>query len=504
MLYDHVPERRRTHLHGRIGEFLAASYGSRTADMAGELAHHFVAGRDPAGAVHFLRLAADQAFARSAHAEGIDHLRSALRAAERLAPGITRNRVEVELLSQLGQGLVAIDGWSSPEAEETLQRARGLAGPLHDNEPLVSVLLAQATLYEVRGEFERAQEVMDEYVRLESNGSSERRLEVYDLLACNLFHQGSFARALEEAEQGAGALRERGGERELLDLPEPRWATTPGVACHDWAGLALWYLGYPDQALERARHALELASDPRRSHSIATARAQLAVVHVARVEPEAAIESANATIEAASERGYAYRVAMGRVLRGWGLAARGDCDAGIEEISGGLGSSRATGAHMDDPLYVGLLADAYLRAGELQAAGEAVDEALEIATRERALFYEPELRRLGAEVRLAGATPARGRGRGEPQPSARAGARQGSRALELRAATTLGRLRRSQGRAGEARGVVAMVYERFTEGLETHDLREAAALLKRRGNRGKRAVGSATEPVRNGRHQGGR
>ena len=126
---------------------------------------------------------------------------------------------------------------------------------------------------------------------------------------------------------------------------------------------------------------------------------------------------------------------MGRVLRGWGLAARGDCDAGIEEISGGLSSSRATGAHMDDPLYVGLLADAYLRAGELQAAGEAVDEALEIATRERSLFYEPELRRLAAEMRLAGRDAG---SQAEAEASlnlALERARgQGSRALELRVA----------------------------------------------------------------------
>ena len=482
VLYDRVPERRRTHLHSRIGEYLEARYGSRAPDLASELAHHFVAGRDPAGAVRFLRLAADRAFARTSHAEAIDHVRSALRASDRLTSGVTRDRVQVELLSQLGQGLVAIDGWSSRDAEEALLDARRLAGRLHDNEPLVSVLLALATLYEVRGEFERAQRVTDEYMTVEADEPADRRLEVHDLLACNLFHQGSFARALEEAEQGAELFESEEGSGSYSTFPATL-GDNAGVSCHDWAGLALWYLGYPDQALSRARHALELASDPRRSHSVAAARAQLAVVHVARHEPDAAIEWANATIEAASERGYAYRVAMGRVLRGWGLAARGDCDAGIEEISAGLGSSRATGAHMDDPLYVGLLADAYLRAGELEAAGEAVDEALEIATRERSLFYEPELRRLAAETRLA-----RGDAGAEAEAEASLGlalerARsQGSRALELRAATTLGRLRQGQGRAGEARALVAVVYEGFTEGLETPDLREAAALLKRGGN----------------------
>jgi DNA-binding SARP family transcriptional activator len=484
VLYDHVPERRRTHLHSRIGAYLEEAYGSRAPDLAGELAHHFVEGRDPAGAVRFLRLAADRAFARSAHAEGVDHVRSALRAAERLSAGLARTREEVELLSQLGQGLVAVGGWSSPEAEEALLLARRLAGQLHDNEPLESVLLALATLYEVRGEFARAQEVTEEYTQL---GPAERRLEVQDLLACNLFHQGSFARALEEAELGAELFASGDDSGGYSTFPATL-GDNAGVACHDWAGLALWYLGYPDQALARAKRALELASDPVRSHSLATARAQLAVVHVARREPEAAIDWANATIEAATERGYAYRTAMGRVLRGWGLAARGDHDAGIEEISAGLAASRATGAHMDDPLYLGLLADAYLRAGELHAAAGTVEEALTIATRERSLFYEPELRRLAAEVRLAGDGEA-GQASAETELTlALERARgQSSRSLELRAAETLARLRRTQGRAGEARGLVASVYEGFTEGFDTYDLREAAALLERHGKSAVRA-----------------
>ena len=217
--------------------------------MAGELAHHFVAGRDPAGAVHFLRLAADQAFARSAHTEGIDHLRSALRAAERLAPGITRNRVEVELLSQLGQGLVAIDGWSSPEAEETLQRARRLAGPLHDNEPLVSVLLALATLYEVRGEFERARGG-DRRVHATSSPTG-RPSAAWRCTTCSPATSSTRDRSPARSRRPS---RARSSSR--AGRSSGSYSTFPstlgdnaGVACHDWAGLALWYLGYPDQAL---------------------------------------------------------------------------------------------------------------------------------------------------------------------------------------------------------------------------------------------------------------
>ena len=114
-------------------------------ERAAERGFHFLAGRDPERAVRFLRLAAERAFARNAHAEGIRHLRAALDAAQEVAEGPERTRAEVELLSSLGQALVATDGWSAPEAEAALQRARELAARLADNEPLLSVLLALAT-----------------------------------------------------------------------------------------------------------------------------------------------------------------------------------------------------------------------------------------------------------------------------------------------------------------------------------------------------------------------
>ena len=181
---------------------------------------------------------------------------------------------------------MATGGWSAAEAEAALLRARASAARLSDNEPLVSVLLALATLYELRGEFSRAHEVAEECLALAPSGSAEHELESSELLACNLFHQGSFARALELAERGV-ALFESGEAPGAYTTFPATLGDNAGVSCHDWAGLALWFLGRPDSALERASHALELAREPSRAYSLATARAQMAVVHQCRREPEA-------------------------------------------------------------------------------------------------------------------------------------------------------------------------------------------------------------------------
>src|SRR4029079_9581339 len=98
-----------------------------------------------------------------------------------------------------------------------------------------------------------------------------------------------------------------------------------------------------------------------RAYSLATAQAQLAVGHQCRREPEDALRWAQATVRTAQDLGYAYRVAMGRVLRGWAMATLVDAENGVADIAEGLDASRATGAHMDDPHYLGLLAEAQLR-----------------------------------------------------------------------------------------------------------------------------------------------
>ncbi|HKH17234.1 MAG TPA: BTAD domain-containing putative transcriptional regulator [Solirubrobacteraceae bacterium] len=474
VLYELLPPDARARLHARVGAHLADSYGPAAAGMAAELGFHFVAGRDPERAVRFLQLAAERAFGRNAHAEGIRHLRAALDAAAELEAGTGRTRSEVELLSSLGQALVATGGWSAAEAEDALLRARALAARLSDNEPLVSVLLALATLYELRGEYTRASAMAQECEQLAPGGSAAHALESSELIACSLFHQGSFARALEYAERGV-ALFESGGAPGSYTTFPATLGDNAGVSCHDWAGLALWFLGKPDSALARATHALELARDRSRAYSLATARAQMAVVHQCRREPEAAYEWAEATIAAAQRLGYVYREAMGRVLRGWALALLGEAPEGAREISEGLAASRGTGARMDDPHYLALLAEAQLRAGELEAGLAAVAAALELAGRERSLFYEPELHRLAGALHaaagradVADACLQRGLARAREQDS---------RALELRVATDLARLPGDRGRAAAARSAVAAVYARFEEGLDTRDLRDAAAVL---------------------------
>src|SRR5262249_45258784 len=161
------------------------------------------------------------------------------------------------------------------------------------------------------------------------------------------------------------------------------------AACHSWAALSLWFLGYPDRAQQRVEEAVTLTRDPARRHGRATALVQAAVVSQCRGDLDATRAHAEAAPEAATRDGYTYRVAMATVLRGWARAGIEAADA-IAEIRSGLELCTATGARMDDAYLHALLAEACLRTGRLPEATDALATALRATPQGRTFYYEAE------------------------------------------------------------------------------------------------------------------
>jgi predicted ATPase len=185
----------------------------------------------------------------------------------------------------------------------------------------------------------------------------------------------------------------------------------------------------------------------------------------------------NNCVAIASEHGLAQWAANGRLLQGWADAQRGEATTGIARIRDGLAAAEATSARLQVPLYSVLLADALALAGKIEEGLATLDDALAIAAVSGVRGWDAEIHRLRGELtaRLPYPDPAKAE---DSFLTALAIAReQGTRGYELRAATSLARLWREQGRRGEARDLLAPVYGWFTEGFDTADLKEAKALL---------------------------
>jgi DNA-binding winged helix-turn-helix (wHTH) protein/predicted ATPase len=474
VLYERIPAGQRVGLHLNIAERLEAGYGSEAPQKAAELAAHYLEAREAASAVRHLQLAAEQALARRAHRDAIHDLTTALDLLRRSPDMPDRARREVSLQAALASSLVGTEGFKAQAVERAYRRALELARELGDQRAVAGLLYEFAALHEMRGDYAASEALLDEALRVEGTGLDDARfVEAHELMACSLFHQGSFHAVLEHADRGL-ALH-RADQRH----PGPAFhGEDPAATCHDWAGLALWCLGHADQAIERIEAALELASDPSREYGLPNARIHAARLHQLRREPDRALVHAEAAVAQARERGFAYLVGSGRILIGWALAAGGDPDEGIERVREGLAGNRAIGAAVDRPYYLALSAEASGAAGRWDEALAAITEGLEMLAGDRTFFYEAELHRLRGVLLLE-----RG-GMGEAEPAESSIRRalevsrgQGAKALELRAASSLARVLRERGAADEALALLAETCGWFGEQLESADLHEARVLL---------------------------
>jgi predicted ATPase len=177
----------------------------------------------------------------------------------------------------------------------------------------------------------------------------------------------------------------------------------------------------------------------------------------------------------AIEQGFPFFRATGTILRGWVKVKNGDVAEGISLLRSGSAAFRATGAEALMPHYIALLARACDIAGQIDEALVQLDEALRIAERTGERWYAAELHRHKGQLLLR---------QGHPETTEEwyrealsIAEEQGAKLWELRAAASLARLRRDQGRRAEARDLLPPIYAWFTEGFDTPDLKEAKATL---------------------------
>jgi predicted ATPase len=165
------------------------------------------------------------------------------------------------------------------------------------------------------------------------------------------------------------------------------------------------------------------------------------------------------------------------ILRGWALTVQGEAAEGIAQILKGFDIHRATGAEVEKPYFLALLADAYGKVGQPEEGLTVLVEALAIAEKTEERYWEAELRRRKGELLLIQQGQEVGEAEECFQKALDIALRQQAKSLELRAAMSLSRLWQQQGKQEEARQMLGDIYGWFTEGFDTSDLQEAKALL---------------------------
>ena len=267
------------------------------------------------------------------------------------------------------------------------------------------------------------------------------------------------------------------------------------------AAKTLWYRGYPDQALERVRHALSLAQALSHPLSLAEALGHVAHVHLFRREGQEAQAQAEALLTLAHEHGFARWLGFGTSLQGWALVERAvlsgaqeQREAGLVQLREGLAAVRATEAELWVPLFLGALAQGYAQGGQAEEGLKVIAEALAMVEKNEERWNEAELYRIKGELTLQKLpvvssqlsvtdprplTP-------DPQGEAEAcflkaidiARKQQAKSLELRADDKPRAIMATARQKPEAHKLLSEIYNWFTEGFDTKDLQEAKALIE--------------------------
>jgi DNA-binding SARP family transcriptional activator/predicted ATPase len=472
-LYYSLDEVERTYLHESVGSVLEQLYKGQLEDVAVELARHFQMAGLVVKAVDYLQQAGDRAARLSAHKEAIAHFSKALTLLESLADPGQYAQQELSLQIALGHALITIKGSAAPEVEQTFSRARALSQQVGDTPQAFQVLFGLYGFYSIRGEIEQTARELAEQCLHFAQGLQDPSLLIIAQLAVgvNALYRGDLTRAQAHLERGL-ALYDPQTSTSLIAL----YGLDPGVVCRRISAWVKWLLGYPQQAKEEIHKALTLSQELAHPFDIAGALATTCTIYHHCREAGAVKAWADKTINLATEYGFAIWKLHGTMLRAWALAEWEEEAEGIEQTRQDLEAYYATGTRAMAPLYLSLLAEAHMKMGQVTEGLTVLEQALTRVEKSGERFWEAELYRLKGEL-----LSRKGADDGEIEQQVlkaiNTAREQSARSLELRATVSLGRLWQAQGKRKEARQTLAKIYDWFTEGFDTIDLKEAQALL---------------------------
>ncbi len=473
VLYQGIGGRQRIRLHRAIGERLESGHRSEASTLAVELAEHFDQGRDPRRAVLYHRLAGEIALQRYAPEAARDHLRRGLALLDGWPQDAGRAQEELRIQVALGVAAIAIEGFASRAAAYAYGRAHALSRQFPRTPVLMPVLCGLWNYFLSRADFRQVKPLVEELSALIA-GSRGRDclLPARNAVGQTHLFTGAPRLALEQVESSLARDSRRVGPHLIAEYGED-----PLLVCQMYAALTDWLLGHPDRALGRIEAGLRRAEDLAQPFGLAQIRWAGLLVAQGCGDVATVATEAEGLIRLCESEEIGVWLAGGRILQGWALAEQGQPEAGIDAIHQGLQDWGADGSALIRPYYVALLAEAEARRGEVGEALRVVAEALETAQGTGERWYEAELHRLRAALLLQGGGNETADAEAGFQRALALAREQGARALELRAAVSLAGLWSGQGRRSEALGLLAPVYEGFTEGFDTADLGRARALL---------------------------
>ena len=251
-----------------------------------------------------------------------------------------------------------------------------------------------------------------------------------------------------------------------------------GVTLLSFRSSCVWQLGYTAASRSDAELAVKNARETGHATTLMYALFHAVVDHIHSGNYVAAHTQVDELIALADERGALFWKAFGTAVRGWIFTETGKASDAVRAITSGITSLRSTGAILYEPWHLWYLAMAYAELGQPDDARRCIDDAIDRVERSNEKWCEAEVHRIAGEIALKSPAPDTEKAQKYFERALTVARQQQAKSWELRAATSMARLWRDQGKRDQALDLLAPVYGWFTEGFDTLDLKEAKALLE--------------------------
>jgi predicted ATPase len=386
----------------------------------------------------------------------------------------------MKLQVAFANALMHTKGFAAPETKAALdqahlsiEQAEALGEPSEDPLLLFSVLYGfwVANWAVFNGDVMR--ELAAQFLALAEKQSSTAPLMIgHRLNGVSLLFTGDIAEGRAHFNR-AIALYDPAEHRPLAT----RFGADIGVQILSTRSWALWMLGYPEAALADIDQAIKDARDTGLAATLMHALnfTLHPLIHCGNyVAANALLDE---LVALAEEKGASFWKAFVIVLRGWLLALTGNASRAVQMITSGIAAMRSTGATLCLPLNLSLLARAYAKVGQFDDAYRCIGEAMAAVETTKEAWCEAEVHRVAGEIALMSPEADAAKAEACFERALAVACQQQAKSWELRAAMSMARLWRDQGKRGEAREILAPVYGWFTEGFDTLDLKQAKTLL---------------------------
>jgi class 3 adenylate cyclase/predicted ATPase len=470
-IYDSLLRSKRQQIHADIAAILQQDFPELVENQPEVLAYHYQEAGNRPQAIRCWFESGQRALAHSANVEAIANFRKALQLLNTLPDTPERTRQELGIQLALGIPLIAVRGYPSIETREAFSRAGNLCLQLGDIPEYSQALFGLWGHSWMGGKNDDALQMANEFLsRSQALSDPVPRMVAHRVMGSSLLTIGDFRSSATHFEESIKLSTSKARQPlHNLYMVEPQAAS---LLLMSWD---LWFLGYPDRALSRVSEALALGESIAHPYTIAFAHYMTSVVHLLRGDPARALESADRSFEMSREQRFSLYEILSRISRGRAAGDLGRIEEGRTEIASGLDDARRNGVGFMLPMMDSWLADMHAKAGENEYALSIVEGYLANNGNATGRSWEAELHRQRASILLTLDPSKVAEAESHLQKSIDVARAQGAKSLELRAATSLAELWRTQGKTDVACALLEPICGWFDEGADTADLKRARA-----------------------------